>query len=124
MPPLARVLAPEALAARLIDALGDANAEVRLYSASALADLGLSAVEPLASALTDANPGRRAFAAYALGMMRPAPRRAVPALTDLLRDPDSDVRAKAAQAVSRILARDRRPSPDILPPAPKITPGG
>lgn len=96
-------LPADEVVARLIDALSDTDPDVRGNLAVALAKIGPAAVEPLTAALKDANADRRAGAAYALGQIGPAARPALPALLDLLKDPDVGVRRQASFAVGRVV---------------------
>jgi HEAT repeat protein len=99
---------------RLIDALKDPDAEVRQNLAVALAKFGTAAIDPLTEALKDANPDRRGGAAYALGLIGPPARTALPALLDALGDKEPDVRRQVSYAVGRLIPqRDPRPAPRL-----------
>jgi HEAT repeat protein len=90
----------------LIDALKDADPEVRQNSAMALAALGQDALTPLKDALKDANKEKRAAAAYALGQMGNTGRDAMTDLLKLLKDDEPVVRRSVSQAISRILTAE------------------
>jgi HEAT repeat protein len=93
----------ETVVRRLIEALKDADPDVRQNLAAALAKIGPTAVEPLVAALKDPLAERRAGAAYALGLIGPAARAALPKLLDALDDKDLDVRRQVSYAVSRLV---------------------
>src|SRR5262245_46833424 len=90
----------------LIDALKDADPEVRQNSAMALAALGHDALAPLKDALKDANKEKRAASAYALGQMGNTGRDAMTDLLKLLKDDEPVVRRSVSQAISRILTAE------------------
>lgn len=90
----------------LIDALKDADPEVRQNSAMALAALGQDALTPLKDALKDTNKEKRAAAAYALGQMGNTGRDAMTELLKLLKDDEPGVRRSVSQAISRILTAE------------------
>ncbi|MBI2825209.1 MAG: HEAT repeat domain-containing protein [Planctomycetia bacterium] len=76
----------------LIDALSDADAEVRVHAARALArmgDAGKEAVPVLIARLEDPDEGVRQAAARALGQMGPAAADAVPALIAIIKSHDA-----------------------------------
>jgi HEAT repeat protein len=100
--------ADERVISSLIDALKDADPDVRQNLGVALAKFGAAAVEPLQKALTSDTSARRAGAAYALGQLGPTAKPALPKLLDLLTDNELDVRRQASFAVGRILPN--RPS--------------
>lgn len=96
--------ADSVIVAKLVEALKDPDLEVRQNLGAALARLPIEAVGPLMAALKDANPARRAGAAYALGLIGdPAASSALPGLLDALSDPELEVRRQASQAVARIV---------------------
>lgn len=97
----------EAIIAKLIDALDDADLDVRQNLGLALAKIGPAAVEPLIKALQDDSAERRAGAAYALGSIGSGARAALPALLNLLKDPDVAVRRQVSYAISRIVPAGR-----------------
>lgn len=108
----------------LIDALKDADYEVRYYVATALSAIGSDAVEPLIRALEDKLATTRSAAAYALGQLGPPAAPATAALLKALKDTDTDVRRNAALALGRIIASVRAGAlssepapPPLLPPA-------
>jgi HEAT repeat protein len=122
----------------LIEALKDADPEVRQNSAIALASLGQDALAPLKEALKDANKEKRAAAAYALGQMGHAGRDAMPDLLKVMKDEEVNVRRAASQAISRLVADEgqmfgfgmvprglggfRPPSGPFIPAPPTPTP--
>lgn len=106
----------ETVVGPLVEALADADAEVRLQAAAALAECGPPALEPLTKALADGSAPRRAAAAYALGLMGRAASPALPELTRLLKDGDRAARRQAATALSRVMADLRRPATRPAPP--------
>jgi len=116
----------------LIEGLDDADSEVRQNVANALANLGERAVPQLITALSHAKMERRAGAAHALALVRPAPHQAVPALLKALKDDHELVRRQVSYALSRIVGRDRSSEtnelrPDVPPPDPPpglTSPGG
>jgi HEAT repeat protein len=78
--------------------LNDTDAEVRRLAATALGKIEEDGcVEPLLKALHDRAPGVQTAAIVAL--KRVADERIVPALSQLLRDPDASVRGHAAQSL-------------------------
>ncbi|MEO2091088.1 MAG: HEAT repeat domain-containing protein [Gemmataceae bacterium] len=101
------------LVRRLVDALKDADPDVRQNLATALAKIGPAAVEPLTGALKDGLAERRAGAAYALGLMGGTAKTALADLLELLDDKDVDVRRQAAYAISRVV-----PTGGTKPPPP------
>lgn len=114
-----------ALVRRLIVALKDPDPEVRQNLAAALAKIGPASVEPLIGALKDPAAERRAGAAYTLALLGPAARSALPALLDILGDPQVEVRRNVSYAISRLVTPGRtvsRPAtgtggPLLSPPA-------
>lgn len=94
----------EVLVRRLIDALKDADPDVRQNLATSLAKIGPVAVEPLVAALRDSLPERRAGAAYALGQIGAPAKSALPHLLDALDDKELDVRKQASLAISRLVS--------------------
>jgi len=105
----------------LIDALKDADYEVRYYVATALSAVGSDAVEPLIKALEDKSATTRSAAAYALGQLGAPAAPATASLLKSLKDTDTDVRRNAALALGRIIASVRanaltsEPAPPPLP---------
>src|SRR5207237_602791 len=83
----------------LIDALKDADYEVRYYVATALSAIGGDAVDPLIQALEDKLATTRSAAAYALGQLGAVAAPATAALLKALKDTDTDVRRNAALAL-------------------------
>jgi HEAT repeat protein len=110
----------------LIDVLKDADAEVRINSANALAAIGSPAIDSLTAALVGPNRDARAAAAYALGQMGSEGVPAVAALVKALQDAETEVRRQAAQALGRILLANRAPAgvvpPVLAPPTPLLPP--
>jgi len=84
----------------IIEALRDADPEVRLHAARALAALQdvPDAVAPLSGLLDDDDPAVRKVAIYALGQTHDP--EAIPRLEPLLDDPTEDVRWNAALALA------------------------
>ncbi len=105
------------IVSRLIDAMKDTDVEVRQNLGAALAKLPLDSVGPLAAALKDPNPARRAGAAYALGLIGEPAAAALPGLLDALADADLEVRRQASQSVGRVLTAGRRRGPAVVPVA-------
>jgi HEAT repeat protein len=110
----------------LIDALKDADYEVRYYVATALSVIGSDAVEPLTRALEDKLATTRSAAAYALGQLGAPAAPATASLLKALKDTDTDVRRNAALALGRIIASVRAnalsPEPAPLPLPPQTAP--
>jgi hypothetical protein len=104
----------------LISALSDDDGDVRKSVAAALAHIGESAVSPLLDILKDKEKGKelRANAAYVLGKIGGPARSALPALTKALKDPDRDLRRRAAFALAHIIGSDAGgfPGPSGFPP--------
>jgi HEAT repeat protein len=95
---------PEALP-DLIQALEDADPQVRRNAAKAVGRAGASAapVAPaLVAALRDPEPDVAAAAATALGKIGPGAAGAAPALLEALHHPNTEVRAHAAEALSML----------------------
>ena len=97
----------ETIVRRLIDGLKDPDPEVRQNLGAALAKVGTPAVEPLIAALKDSLSERRSGAAYALALIGPTARAALPALLDTLEDKDVEVRRQASYAISRLIPPGR-----------------
>ncbi len=92
-------------AAALVEALGDANATLRLNAAFALGKIGAKpelAVPALAGRLDDPNEGVRMYAAIALKKFGPHAATAVPALIATLKDRTWQVRERAALALGAV----------------------
>lgn len=104
--------AEESVIRRLIEAMKDADLDVRLNVAYALSKIGPPAIESLVTTLKDTNTDRRAGAAYTLGLIGPQARSALPALLDALTDPEVEVRRQASYAIGRVLPT-RVPSADV-----------
>jgi HEAT repeat protein len=128
--PQPRVFSEDLVIQSLIEALADADYEVRSHLGSALASYGSRAAPLLIKALQDDSRERRAGAAYALSQMKPPTPEALPALLNAVKDPEDMVRREAAYAINRIV-RYQQASVETLP-LPKIdqlppvdpTPGG
>jgi HEAT repeat protein len=84
----------------LIRILCDGESAERMAAAKALAALGPAALPELLTALGDADPRLRMWAAYTLGMI--GDKGAVPALMSALEDGDPGVAKWAAAALRRI----------------------
>jgi hypothetical protein len=67
-----------------------------------LENIGEAAVAELIPVLSDKNPGRRRFAAWALGKFGPTAQSATPQLVALLKDPDFQIQRAAIDAVVQI----------------------
>lgn len=100
-----------AVVARLVAALKDPDLDVRLALGQALARMPAAAVGPLGEALRDADPMRRAGAAYALGLIGEPAAAALPNLLDALDDPELEVRRQSARAVGRVMVPRASPRP-------------
>jgi hypothetical protein len=91
----------------LLDALKDADADVRQSAAGALAAIGQEAVAPLLKVFEDKDKDKdtRAGIAFVFGQMGLQGREALPALTKSLKDKeeDKDVRRKAVAAIALIV---------------------
>jgi hypothetical protein len=110
------------LVTALVESLADADGEVRVNAAVALAYAGADAVEPLIATLKHKNQYARAAAAYGLGQIGGPAAAATEPLLRALKDEDKEVRRQAAQALARIVAGTRPQStigePRLLPPVP------
>lgn len=99
----------DALAAPLVAALEDEEAEVRAQAARVLGDAAwLPALEPLIAIATDESPRVRFFTAQALGQLRS--KEAVPALVAILWENDDEnpyLRHAASLALARIGDREK-----------------
>ncbi|MBK9265007.1 MAG: HEAT repeat domain-containing protein [Polyangiaceae bacterium] len=91
---------------RLISALADADATTRAAAAEALGRIGdVRAARALCStALTDPAPPVRACAAYALA--KTGDKDAAKSIVFALRDPDAEVRSRAAEAIAALAPTD------------------
>lgn len=101
----------------LIKATTDQDADVRAWSAHALAEIGPNAVEAvpaLIKLLKDPSEGPRNTSAIALGSIGPGASEAVPALTEALEDESADVRLFATTAIKRIRGEKLAPRPACL----------
>lgn len=107
VPPASPSDVDPAVVRRLVEALKDADPEVRQHLAAALAKIGPPSVEPLISALKDGVPERRAGAAYALALIGPPARAALPALLAALDDKEVEVRRQVSYAISRLVPAAR-----------------
>lgn len=99
---LARIDPREGLLWSLCWALSDDDVDVRGRAAETLVQLGSKSVPTLIEALSDVDCRSRTGAAKALGDIRPRAKDAVPALRELLKDSDDDVREAAKQALRQI----------------------
>jgi len=100
-----RIVDTRAAVPALIKALTDRDADVRAWSAHALAELGPDAAEAvpaLIKLLKDPSEGPRNTSAIALGGIGPRASKAIPALTKALEDESADLRSFAAAAIKRI----------------------
>jgi HEAT repeats len=94
---------------RLIEALGDPEAPVRLRAIRPIAVMGAvasDAAPALASRLDDGDAQVRQWAAVALGQIGPPAAGAVPRLAACLRDTNAPVRQAAAAALGAIGAQE------------------
>jgi HEAT repeat protein len=117
--PTASATDPPANDAKLIDALiealDDPDGEVRLNVATALANIGETAVPNLIDALAFEKKERRIGAALALGRIGPPARAAIPKLLHTLKDADDVVRRESSYALSRIVIREAAPVTPVEP---------
>src|SRR5262245_51946295 len=106
----------------LIDALKDADYEVRYYVATALSAIGSDAVDPLMTSLEEKLARSRPAGALALCQLGSPAAPSTAALLKALKDTDTEVRRNAALALGRIIASVRanavmsEPAPPPLPP--------
>lgn len=102
----------------LIDLLGDTGDYwVNHDAARALGNIGPSAIEPLLSAIDNANSLKRAWIGRALSLVTPPP---VPHLTELLNAPDTEIREIAVKALVSILSGSINYLISVLPKASPI----
>ncbi len=87
---------------QLIHALGDQDSGASMAAAAALANIGMSAINPLITASRDNMPAVRQRAVYALGLIGPDAAPAIPDLLARLKDPDEQVRTSSAFSLSAI----------------------
>lgn len=92
------------LISQLIDALKDADRRVQFLSAQALAQQGLSSVEPLIKIVEDGKGMQRLWAATILGEIGPLALEAGPALMKMAKDTNPDARRIAMLAMQKIQA--------------------
>lgn len=91
----------------------DDRPEVRTLAAAALGEIGsIEGVEPLLSALHDADAATRLNAAISLGKLRD-PRALFP-LVELLEEPSAETRMIAAEALGVLFSRGRRGGRGLL----------
>lgn len=93
----------------LIEALDDANAQVRLRAIRPIVVMGAvasDAAPALASRLADDDAQVRQWSAVALGQIGPPAAGAVPRLAEALKDPETAVRQAAAAALGAIGATE------------------
>ena len=76
--------------------------DVHQTAADSLGRIGTAAVPALVRALSDADPKRRAEAAWLLGRIGPGAKQAVPALVNALSDPLPSVQKAASRALGQI----------------------
>jgi len=86
----------------LVAALRNEYWDVRYHAGEALRKCGSKAISALLIALKDEHYWSRLHAARTLGHIGPPAQAAVPALAKLLRCPEADIRAEAAEALARI----------------------
>lgn len=106
----------------LVDALDDSSEVMRKVTVSALARFGLDALQPLLSALKDADPRRREGAAICLGRMPLMHPELLPMLKDqaqgplldALKDQDVRVQVQAANSLWRITGQSDQAMPTFL----------
>ena len=67
-----------------------------------LAAIGSDAVDPLIAAIENRSQPRRDLACYALELLGPAAKAAIPALSHLQQDPDARLRKAAVSALKQI----------------------
>lgn len=87
----------------LIQALKDADGDVRQSAAGALAGLGRDAVKPLLEAAADKDKELQANALYVLGYFPGEAKEVMPVLLNALKDDDKDVRRRAAFSIQRLV---------------------
>lgn len=87
----------------MVEALRDADADVRKYAAATLIAIGRDAVPALLDAFKDKDSEVRANAAYVLGQMGPAAQEAVPVLLKAMKDDDTTIRRRVAFALHRLV---------------------
>jgi hypothetical protein len=111
-----------ALAARLVEALGDGDAIVVQHVGNALAGLGPKAVPALVGALSHPDKAMRSRAAEVLGRLGAACQAgdALPALLKALKDREVEVRRAAACALSQVVNAGRGAT--VPPPPPTCAP--
>jgi len=112
-----RIVDTRAAVPALIKATADQDADVRAWSAHALAEIGPDAVEAvpaLIKLLKDSAEGPRNTSAIALGSIGPGASEAVPALIEALEDGSADVRLFATTAIKRIRGEKLAPRPACL----------
>jgi hypothetical protein len=87
----------------LIQALKDADGEVRQSAASALVGLGRDALKPLLEAAGDKDKELRANATYLLGYFSDDTKDVLPVLLKALKEDDKEIRRRAAFALQRLV---------------------
>jgi len=108
------IIGPKARAARpaLRNALWDADLNLAMRAAFALASIGEEAVPDLVTALKAANAQRRAIAIHALGRVGTEAHQAAPVLIQLLEDDTPENADQAARSLGRI---GRGAVPELVP---------
>ena len=110
---------PKDLVPALLEALKDADPEVRLHAQLALANLGADALPALIEVLDKGDSDQRIMAAKMLanlGTLGQRLQEAVPALLKALKDKEPNVRRAAAFALSQIVSPSE--PAEKLPPVP------
>lgn len=86
----------------LLEALKDADSNIRSYASLTLTKKGSTALPNLVPAIQDTNKQVRQVVIQILGNMGPEAKVAIPALTQALKDKDRDIRLSAMEALIKI----------------------
>lgn len=93
----------------MIDALSDADLEVRRYASATLVAAGREAVPPLLNVLKGDNEFDKGNAAYVLGLMGQQAQDALPELLKAFKTQNPQVRRRVAFAIHRLVRESRPP---------------